>query len=66
MARNPKVVKLSLALLASLLFTGAFLSLPKRAGACVPICDGGWCCCGRVSGVDSCTGQHVCASFCAF
>jgi hypothetical protein len=66
MVRNPKVVKLSLALLASLLCSGAFLSIPKPAGACVPVCDWGWCCCGKVSAVDSCTGRHVCVSFCAF
>jgi hypothetical protein len=65
MITNPKLSRLSLMLLAVLMTAAAWLSTPApTGGACLAICDGGWCCCGKVSARDYCTGKHVCVSAC--
>jgi hypothetical protein len=60
MIRTSRMLGLSCALALTL---AAVFATPARA--CTPICDGGYCRFG-VSAVDSCSGRHVCASFCAF
>jgi hypothetical protein len=65
MNRKSRLVKLSLGLVAALACTAAFVSTPAPASsACLVVCDGGFCCCGKVSGVDRCTGKRVCVSQC--
>lgn len=64
MNRKSRLVKLSLGLAAALACTAAFISTPASS-QCLVVCDGGFCCCGKVSGIDRCTGKRVCVSICA-
>lgn len=57
-----KLIKLSLAL--TLLFGTTLVVTPKAESACVAICTGGWCCCGKLAAKDRCTGASVCVSQC--
>jgi hypothetical protein len=61
MIRTSRLIALSLALAASL---AAFVAPPARS-SCLVICDGGFCSRFLVSGIDSCTGKHVCTNICA-
>lgn len=66
MHRKSRLVKLSIGLVAALTCTAAFISTPAPASSqCLVVCDGGFCCCGKVSGIDRCTGKRVCVSICA-
>ena len=57
-----KLIKLSLAL--TLLLGTNFAITPKAESACIAICTGGSCCCGRLAARDYCTGALVCVSQC--
>lgn len=56
MIRTSRLIALSLAFAASL---AAFTAPPARS-KCVSLCDGRVCPNHLPSGVDSCTGKHVC------
>jgi hypothetical protein len=57
-----KLIKLTLAL--GLLVGTTFVAAPKAESACIAICTGGSCCCGRLAAYDYCTGKPVCVSQC--
>ena len=66
MNKKSRLVRLSLGFVAALAFGAAFVSTPNEVGAaCIAVCDGGFCCCGKVSAIDWCTKKHVCVSICA-
>lgn len=65
MKGKPMLVKLTLGLAAAVAFSAALFSAPAPAtGACLAVCNSGWCCCGKVSATDRCTGKSVCVSQC--
>ena len=57
-----KLIKLTLAL--ALLVGTSFAATPRAESACIAICTGGSCCCGRLAAYDYCTGKPVCVSQC--
>lgn len=60
MIRTSRLIALSVAFAVCL----AVSTAPPARSGCVVICDGGVCPNHYPSGIDSCTGQRVCA-FCA-
>jgi len=60
-----RLLKLSLSL--ALVVAATLAGAPKVESACIAICDfSRSCCCGKVAGIDHCTGAKVCVSQCAF